>query len=62
MIRKNKAEKWHMLSLQHLKKYYQTGDTVTKALDDVSVNFRDSGDIRFRQNDVTEYYRWLGPL
>ena len=30
-----------MLSLQHLKKYYQTGDTVTKALDDVSVSFRD---------------------
>ena len=30
-----------MLNLQHLKKYYQVGDTTTKALDDVSVNFRD---------------------
>ncbi|RHW48498.1 sulfate ABC transporter ATP-binding protein [Bombilactobacillus bombi] len=29
-----------MLNLQHLKKYYQVGDTTTKALDDVSVNFR----------------------
>ncbi|KJY48218.1 ABC transporter family protein [Bombilactobacillus mellis] len=30
-----------MLNLQHLKKYYQVGDTTTKALDDVNVNFRD---------------------
>lgn len=29
-----------MLELQHLKKYYQVGDTTTKALDDVSVSFR----------------------
>ncbi|MBA1395363.1 ATP-binding cassette domain-containing protein, partial [Lactobacillus sp. XV13L] len=30
-----------MLNLQHLKKYYHVGPTTTKALDDVSVNFRD---------------------
>ncbi|MCG0634969.1 ABC transporter, ATP-binding and permease protein [Lactiplantibacillus plantarum] len=29
-----------MLELQHFKKYYQVGDTTTKALDDVSVSFR----------------------
>ncbi|MFC6253059.1 ATP-binding cassette domain-containing protein [Secundilactobacillus hailunensis] len=29
-----------MLELKHLKKYYHVGDTVTKALDDVSVAFR----------------------
>ncbi|WP_461244501.1 ABC transporter ATP-binding protein/permease [Secundilactobacillus muriivasis] len=29
-----------MLELQHIKKYYEVGDTVTKALDDVSVAFR----------------------
>lgn len=29
-----------MLTLKHLKKYYQVGDNVTKALDDVSVAFR----------------------
>lgn len=31
-----------MLELQNIKKYYQTGDLVTKALDDVSVTFRES--------------------
>lgn len=29
-----------MLELKHLKKYYYVGDSVTKALDDVSVSFR----------------------
>ncbi|KRL13769.1 ABC transporter ATP-binding protein/permease [Schleiferilactobacillus perolens] len=29
-----------MLELKHIKKYYQVGDTTTKALDDVSVSFR----------------------
>lgn len=29
-----------MLELKHLKKYYHVGDTITKALDDVSVAFR----------------------
>lgn len=29
-----------MLELKHIKKYYTVGDSVTKALDDVSVNFR----------------------
>lgn len=29
-----------MLELKHVKKYYQVGDTVTKALDDVSIAFR----------------------
>lgn len=29
-----------MLELQHVKKYYQVGDTLTKALDDVSIAFR----------------------
>lgn len=31
-----------MLELQNIKKYYQTGDLVTKALDGVSVTFRES--------------------
>ncbi len=30
-----------MLDLKHIKKYYQTGDYTTKALDDVSVQFRE---------------------
>ena len=30
-----------MLELKHIKKYYQTGDYTTKALDDVSVQFRE---------------------
>ncbi len=29
-----------MLELKHLKKYYKVGETTTKALDDVSVSFR----------------------
>ncbi|WP_235859368.1 ABC transporter ATP-binding protein, partial [Schleiferilactobacillus harbinensis] len=29
-----------MLELKHIKKYYHVGDTITKALDDVSVSFR----------------------
>ena len=29
-----------MLELKHIKKYYHVGDSVTKALDDVSVAFR----------------------
>jgi len=30
-----------MLELKHIKKYYHVGDSVTKALDDVSVSFRE---------------------
>lgn len=30
-----------MLELKHLKKYYQVGDSTTKALDDVSISFRE---------------------
>ena len=32
----------HMLQLNHIKKEYKTGDLVQKALDDVSLNLRDS--------------------
>ena len=31
-----------MLQLLHLKKTYHVGDTVTHALDDVTINFRNS--------------------
>lgn len=30
-----------MLNLEHLKKYYYVGESITKALDDVSISFRD---------------------
>ncbi len=30
-----------MLELKHLKKYYRVGDSTTKALDDVSISFRE---------------------
>lgn len=31
-----------MLELKNVKRYYKTSDVVTKALDDVSISFRDS--------------------
>src|SRR5699024_4028677 len=34
-------EELMMLDLKHIKKYYTVGDTTTKALDDVSISFRE---------------------